>query len=372
MRRAVLVTATVAVVVGLTAAACGGDNKSSSAPSTAGAGTGSTAAATTTSPVTLTLITHDSFAYTKDVLDQFTAQTGIKVDVPQGAGDAGVVLNKAILTKGKPEGDVLWGVDNTLLSRAVDSGAFEPYTSPALASVAPAFRDLVPGHELTPVDYGDVCINYDKAWFAGKGLPVPQSLDDLRQPQYKDALVVENPTTSSPGLVFMLATIAKYGTDGWESYWKDLRANGVKVVDGWTQAYTAEFSGSSGKGAYPLVVSYGSSPPAEVVGVEPAPAEAPTGVLADSCFRQEEFAGVLQGTKHPKEAGELIDFLLGVPFQEDMPLNMYVYPVRPDAALPDLFTKYAVVPATSLSLPPQQIADNRDKWIDEWTNVVLR
>ena len=351
MRRVVLF----AIAAALVTAACGGDNGGSSA-----------------SPVTLTLITHDAFAYTTDVLAQFTTATGIKVDVPQGAGDAGTVLNKAILTKGKPEGDVLWGVDNTLLSRAVDSGAFQPYESKALAALPAAFRDLVPGHQLTPVDYGDVCINFDKAWFASKGVPVPQTLDDLRQPAYKDTLVVENPASSSPGLVFLLATVATYGPDGWQAYWKDLRANGVKVVDGWTQAYTAEFSGSSGKGAYPLVVSYGSSPPAEVIGTDPPPADAPTGVMAASCFRQEEFVGVLKGTKHQKEAGQLIDFLLGKAFQEDMPLNMYVYPVLPDAALPDVFTKYAVVPEKALSLPPSDIAAHRDQWIDEWTNVVLR
>jgi len=200
----------------------------------------------------------------------------------------------------------------------------------------------------------------------------PQTLDDLRLPAYKNLLVVENPTMSSPGLVFMLATIAKYGADGWQAYWKDLRANGVKVDDGWTQAYSTDFSGSSGKGAYPLVVSYGSSPPAEVLAADPQPAEAPTGVMTSSCFRQIEFVGVLKGTKHAKEAGQLIDFLLSKAFQEDMPLNMYVYPVLPDAALPDAFTKYAVVPTAPLSMSPKDIADNRDRWIDEWTNVVLR
>jgi thiamine transport system substrate-binding protein len=344
----------VALAAALVAVACGGDNRGSS------------------SPVKLTLVTHDAFAYTNDVLAQFTTSTGIQVDVPQGAGDAGVVLNKAILTKGKPEGDVLWGVDNTLLSRAVDSGAFQPYEAKALSSLPSEFRDLVPGHELTPVDFGDVCINYDKAWFTAKGVAPPQTLDDLRQPAYKNLLVVENPSMSSPGLVFLLATIAKYGADGWQAYWKDLRSNGVKVDDGWTQAYSTDFSGSSGKGAYPLVVSYGSSPPAEVLSANPPPADAPTGVMTASCFRQIEFVGVLKGTKHPKEAGQLIDFLLSKAFQEDMPLNMYVYPVIPDAALPEVFTKYAVVPTTSLSMPPKDIADNRDRWIDEWTNVVLR
>jgi thiamine transport system substrate-binding protein len=326
----------------------------------------------TSGPVTLTLVTHDSFAATKSVLDRFTTETGIKLDVPKGVGDAGVVLNKAILTKGKPEGDVLWGVDNTLLSRAVDSGAFVPYTSSALATVPAPFRDLVPGHELTPVDYGDVCVNFDRAWYAKRGLAPPSSLDDLKARAYKGQLVVENPATSSPGLVFLLATVARYGADGWQQYWKDLRANGVKVVDGWTQAYSGAFSGSAGKGPDPLVVSYGSSPPAEVGDVTPLPAQAPTGVITDSCFRQVEFVGVLKGTKHAKEAGKLIDFLLGQAFQEDMPLNMYVYPVRTGAALPELFTKYAVVPETSMSLPPAEIAANRDRWIDEWTTAVLR
>jgi thiamine transport system substrate-binding protein len=324
------------------------------------------------SPVTVTLVTHDAFAYTKSVLAEFTTATGIKVSVPQGAGDAGLVLNTAILTKGKPEGDVLWGVDNTLLSRAVDSGVFEPYTSPNLAKVPKAFTDLVPGHQLTPVDYGDVCINYDKSWYAQHKLPPPQSLDDLTKTAYKGQLVVENPAESSPGLVFLLATVAKYGPNGWQQYWKDLRANHIKVVDGWTPAYTQEFSGSSGKGPYPLVVSYGSSPPAEVVGANPQPAQAPTGVMASSCFRQIEFVGVLAGTKHRKEAGKLIDFLLAKAFQEDMPLNMYVYPVNPDAAVPPVFTKFAVVPTNPLTMSPADIAANRDRWINEWTNVVLR
>jgi thiamine transport system substrate-binding protein len=303
---------------------------------------------------------------------EFTKQTGVKVNIPKGAGDAGVVLNQAILTKGKPEGDVLWGVDNTLLSRAVDAGVFEPYTSSQLSNVPKEFTDLVPGHQLTPVDYGDVCVNDDKGWYTNKGLTPPQSLDDLTKPAYKGQLVVENPATSSPGLVFLLATIAKYGADGWQNYWKELRANNVKVVDGWTPAYTQEFSGSSGKGNYPLVVSYGSSPPAEVVGANPQPADAPTGVMASSCFRQIEFVGVLAGAKHPKEAGELIDFLLGKSFQEDMPLNMYVYPVNPAASVPPVFTKYAVVPTNPLTMAPSDIAANRDHWIDQWTTVVLR
>jgi thiamine transport system substrate-binding protein len=341
------------VAIALAAAACGSDGKADS-------------------PEKLTLVTHDSFAVSPGILEQFTADTGIAVDVAKGQ-DAGVVLNRAILTKDRPEGDVLWGVDNTLLSRAVREGVFEPYRSPSLPGLDPAAVALVPGNEATPVDYGDVCVNIDRGWFASKGVALPATLDDLADPAYRGLLVVPNPATSSPGLAFLLATVARYGDPGYLEYWKRLRQNGVEVVAGWTQAYDVEFSGSSGKGPKPLVLSYASSPPAEVVfAPEPKPSTAPTTSMTDGCFRQVEFAGILKGTKHEAAARQLVDFLVSRRFQEDMPLNMFVFPVLKGAALPPEFTAFAVVPAQPLSLPPADIDANRERWIAEWTNAVLR
>ncbi len=346
----------VAVLSGLLVTACGSSGGSSS------------------KGVTLTLVTHDSFVATDAVLAEFTTQTGIKLDVPKGTGDAGSVLAKAILAKGKPEGDVLWGVDNTLLSKAVASKAFAPYESKALASLDASAVALVPGHELTPVDRGDVCVNVDTAYYAGAGKgPAPATLDDLAKPAYKDQLVVENPATSSPGLAFLLATIARYGESGWKDYWKALRANGVKVTDGWTEAYSTDFSGSAGKGPRPLVVSYASSPVAEVVfAADPKPTEPPTASFTDGCFRQVEFAGVLAGTKHEAEARKLVDFLVSKTFQEDMPLNMFVSPVLTGATVPADYQKFTATPAQPLTVAPAQIAADRDRWVEEWTTLVLR
>jgi thiamine transport system substrate-binding protein len=322
-------------------------------------------------PVTLRLVAYDSFLLSDATLEQFTADTGIKVETLIG-GDAGEVVNRAILTKGEPEGDVLWGVDNTLLSRAVAEGIFVPYESAELASIDPAYAALAPGHEATPVDYGDVCVNYDKGWFESEGIEPPTTLEDLTDPRYKDLLVVENPGTSSPGLAFLLATVARFGPDGWQQYWEDLRANGVKVVNGWTEAYTIEFSGSSGQGPRPLVVSYASSPPAEVVyATDPKPAEPPTGVMTDGCFRQVEFAGILEGTDHEDEARQLIDFMLSETWQADIPLNMFVYPVRQGVPLPEVFA-LSSVPDQPLSLPPGDIDAHREEWISAWTDTVLR
>ncbi len=236
----------------------------------------------------------------------------------------------------------------------------------------PAALRLDDKNRVTPIDKGDVCVNYDKAWFAKHELPVPTSLDDLTDAKYQDQLVVENAATSSPGLAFLLATVAKYGPDGWDGYWKRLRANGVKVVDGWEQAYDTEFSGSSGKGDYPLVVSYASSPPAEVIYAKPTPTSAPTGSIDDTCFRQIEFAGVLKGAAHPAAAKQLVDFMLTRRFQADVPLQMFVFPAVPATPLPAEFTKYASVPAHPLTLPPADIGRNREAWIKQWTTTVLR
>jgi thiamine transport system substrate-binding protein len=319
---------------------------------------------------TVTLVTHDSFAVSKSVLRDFTKQTGITVKLLKN-GDAGAALNQAILTKDAPLGDAFFGVDNTFLSRALASGIFVPYTAKGVNGVSDALR-LDDKNRVTPIDTGDVCVNYDKQWFADHQLPVPTSLDDLADARYKDQLVVENAATSSPGLAFLLATVAKYGPDGWDGYWKRLRTNGVKVVDGWEEAYNTEFSGSAGQGDFPLVVSYASSPPAEVIYAKPTPKTAPTASIDDTCFRQIEFAGVLSGAAHPAAAKQLIDFMLTRPFQADIPLQMFVFPAVTGTPLPPEFTKYARVPDDPLTLPPAEIGRNREAWIKQWTTTVLR
>ena len=355
----------VATVGALALSACGTGARpadSSAAPS---------AVPATFAPVTVTLLTHDSFAVTKSLLTDFTARTGITVNVVSD-GDAGQLVNKAALTAGNPEGDVLFGVDNTLLSRAVSAGVFDPYLSPRAASV-PAALTAVSGGEVTPVDYGDVCVNLDDRWFAAHHLAAPTTLADLTKPAYKDLMVVENAETSSPGLAFLLATIARYGADGWQSYWQQLRANGVSVVNGWTEAYDDTFSGGGGKGTRPIVVSYATSPPAEIVyAADPKPTKPSTSVMTDGCFHQIEYAGVLAGTKHPLEARAVVDWLLSPQVQADVPLSMFVMPAVSGTPLPKVFTDFAATPTDPLTIDPAQIDQNRAAWLDAWDQVTLR
>jgi thiamine transport system substrate-binding protein len=328
-------------------------------------------AADSPSPTTITLVTHDAFAVSKPVLRDFTKQTGIKVKILKGGGDAGTALNQVILTKDHPIGDVFFGVDNTFLGRALDNDVFDVYRPAALDQVAAEWQ-LDPTNHVTPVDHGDVCINYDKKWFAKKGIPVPTTLDDLTKPAYKDLLVVEDAATSSPGLAFMLGSIARYGEEGWRGYWEKLKANGVQVVDDWTAAYEGKFTQGGGNGTRPLVVSYASSPPAAVYYADPQPKKSPIGTMLDSCFRQVEFAGVLKGTEHRTEARQLVDFMLSKEFQSDIPLSMFVFPVVDGTPLPPLFEQFAEVAPDPLSLPPADIAKHRDDWIEQWTQTVLR
>jgi thiamine transport system substrate-binding protein len=322
-------------------------------------------------PQTLTVMTHDSFSVSEEVVDSFEQANNAEVVFLQ-SGDAGSVLNRAILTKDAPLADLLFGVDNTFLSRALEEDIFEPYDSPLLSEIPDRFK-LDDSNRALPVDYGDVCINYDKSYFEENDLAIPQSLEDLTKPEYEGLLVVENPATSSPGLAFLLATIAHFG-DSFTEYWHALRENGVVIADGWETAYYTNFSGSSGRGPQPMVVSYGTSPAAEVIFAETPLDDAPTASILgpDTCFRQIEFVGILRGTGNPELAEKFVDFMLGTQFQEDVPLQMFVYPVNPNAALPDEFTRYAQSPEQTAEISPEEIAANRDQWIQVWTDTVMR
>ena len=318
------------------------------------------------SPKTVTLLTHDSFALSPETLEAFTADTGFIVE-QLASGDAGLLVAQACLTAGEPLGDVLFGIDNTFLQRGLDCDMFEPYESPRLASVPDHF-ELDAQHRVTPIDFGDVCLNYWIDAFDGSP-PPPSSLDDLIDPAYAGMLAVQSPETSSPGLAFLLATIARYG-DGWEDYWAALRDNGVAITAGWEDAYYGEFV--AGGGDRPIVVSYASSPPAEVIFADPPVDEPPTGVVTASCYRQIEFAGVLAGAGNPAGARALIDFMLTETFQNDVPLNMFVFPVIESATLPPEFVAHAEIADDPFILDPVEVEAQRNAWTDRWVEIVLR
>ena len=298
-------------------------------------------------PQAITLISYDAFTPAEGIFDDFTAENGVAVNVIT-AGDTGSMVSKAILTSGNPEGDVMFGIDNTFLSRAQAGNVLLDYT---------------------PVDESDVCVNYDKEWFSSRGITPPQTFEDLALPAYKGLLSAPDPVNSAPGFAFLLASIEHFGEGKWQNYWKQLRSNGVRIANDWTAAYTIDFSGSSGKGKYPIVVSYGSSPAAEVLFSETPLTTAPTGVVTATCFQATEYVGVLRGSKNENLARKLVDYLLAKKFQESMPTSLFVYPVNKDAVLPEVFLTHAVRPTTSNTPSAESIEKNRDQWIDAWRNI---
>jgi len=339
--------AALAVIAACTLAACGGGK-----------------------PDDVVLVTHDSFVVAKPVRREFERETGLHWKILQ-AGDAGEALTRALLTSGNPEGDVFFGVDNNLLSRALAGNLFDPYTPPALGEVDRQY-DLDPTHRLVPVDHSDVCVVYDRSWFARHRLPPPTSLASLARREYASLLVVENPQTSTPGLAFMLATIARFrSANGWATYWNELRAGGVLVTDGWEEAYDARFTGGSPHGKYPIVVSYSTDPAYAVYAAAKKLSRSPLALVPDTCFRQIEFAGVLRGAHNPSGARKLVDFLLTKRFQAGMPSTMVVLPTRRGVPLPPVFRRYTPPIEHPLELPPGQIGANRDRWVKEWTDLVL-
>ncbi len=328
--------------------------------------------------IALTLLTYDSFALSKGLLEAFTAATGIKVIVRNG-GDAGDMVRGLVAARATPQADVVWGIDSTNLQSAFAGAVMYPYMARTRGDIPSAFTKLVPNNEATPIAYRDVCVNFDRKALVEQKIRVPTSFEDLAKPEFRGKFVVEDPVTSSTGLAFLLATISHFGPAGWQPYWTALKANGVKIVNSWTEAYYSNFSaGERGSpsgtlpGTFPLVVSFGSSPAnAVALSTNPAAAEDPTGVVEATCFRIVEFASIVIGTRHQGEATQLIEFLSSVPVQEDVPLSMFIYSANSKARLPKSFTDFALRPAAPITLDPKQIEANKARWIAEWKSLGL-
>ena len=314
----------------------------------------------------LRVLAHNSFFLPKPLLAQFEAQTGVKLSVIKG-GDSGELLNKLILTRAQPIADVVFGVDNAQYAKAKAANVLEPYAA------APLAGEGVPtvGRGVVAIDYSYVALNYDKAAFAKSGLPLPKTLEDLADPRYRDLLVVQNPATSSPGHAFLLATIAGLGEGAAFDWWARMRANGVKVAKGWSEAYYTEFSKNGG--TRPLVVSYATSPAAEVFYSKEKITEPPTGVLflKGGVFRQVEGVALIKGGGQREAAVRFIEFMRSPAVQEALQTSMWMFPAVPGIPRAEVM-RHAAEPASFDTLSSEVIAEKGAEWVSRWTKVVLK
>jgi thiamine transport system substrate-binding protein len=294
-------------------------------------------------PKEVVLVTHDSFVMSKELVADFNKTSGYTLKLLK-AGDAGGLTNRLILTKTTPIGDAVFGIDNTFASLATSN-------------------HIIDG-SLSPTDFGDVCFNYDKTWFAQHKFAGPSSISELTLPKYKGLTVIENPNLSSTGLSFLAATVDIFGSSDWESYWRSLKKNAVKVDNGWEAAYYTDFSGSSGKGTYPIVLSYASSPADEVR----SNGQSQTASITDGCFRQTEYAGVLKNAKNPKGAKSIVKYLLAARFQSSIPKAMFMYPINAGTPIPTAWSNFTQI-ATFTYGDKLDLNANRKNWLTKWSAI---
>ncbi|MDQ4053081.1 MAG: thiamine ABC transporter substrate-binding protein [Actinomycetota bacterium] len=311
------------------------------------------------------LVTHESFQLPKKLIGLFEKESGYQLEI-RGTGDAGELTNKLVLTKDNPTGDVAFGVDNTFATRALDEGVFEASDVEWPAGVGQYALAGDDDHALTPVDNGNVCVNIDDTWFEREEIAPPETLEDLTEPAYRGLFVTPAATTSSPGMAFLLTTIAEYG-DEWPDYWERLMTNDTQITSGWTDAYTVDFTQGGGNGDRPIVLSYDSSPAFTV-----ANGESTTSALLDTCFLQVEYAGVLAGADNPEGAQAVVEWLVSPEVQAALPENMYVFPVADGIELPTEWAQHAQRPTDPHTVDPADVDANRDEWLREWGEITTR
>jgi thiamine transport system substrate-binding protein len=288
------------------------------------------------------LAAHDSFVIGEELIAQFESETGYELEILR-LGDTGAVTNQLVLTKNAPVADAFFGIDNTFLGRAESEGVFVD--------------------DPTAIDYSDVCFNYDLEWFEQEALDAPLSWRELVNEEYRDLTVITNPNFSSPGLAFLASTYAAFDSaTEVESFWVALESNGVKVAGSWEDAYFSDFTRYGGN--HPIVLSYASSPAAEVLEDGTPGSEA----LRVECFRQTEYAGVIEGSANESGAAALVEFLLSPEFQASVPEAMYVYPAVPGVEIPESWATFAQ-PATSTIGEDLDINANREQWLGDWSTI---
>ncbi len=344
------VAAALLALVLVTTTACGGDDD----PSGTGDGGGAEK---------VVLVTYSGYTLPEEAAAEFTRETGIEIEV-LATDDAGASLGRAILAAGDPEGDLFFGVDTTFLTQATESDAFEA-AEPAIDGLPEGVLD--PSGTLVPIDESTVCVNVDQSWFSDHALEPPTTFADLADPRYRGLLVTEDPATSSPGLVFLAGTVATMGDDA-PAYWQRLRENDVEIAGGWSDAYFSSFTVNGGD--RPLVVSYASSPPAEVMGSDDPDARPKSTVMESTCTRQVEYAGVLHGARNPEGARRLLEAMQSPGWQAALPESNFVFPVLPDVELPEAFARFAVRPADPVELDPEEVGRSRDEWLDRWRDTM--
>lgn len=324
-------------------------------------------AACSSGPTTLTVDIADGIIIKPELIQEF-----------EKANDAKVVLRSVLSAEAmvsKPiTADVAYGLDSYTAGRAIGSGQFEGYAAIRLDKVPATFRADAK-NTLVPIDVNYVTVNYDKNWFAMRGISQPTTLKGLTDKAYFHRFVLTNPDNTPIGLGFLLMTIGSFpqGSDyPWQQFWRDLQMNAMHPVPSWNEAYGLQFTASQRTGAptdglHPLCLSFAAAAVADMQFNNRT--DSVIGNIGDTGFAQVRYAGITKTSPQRKLAEKFIDLLLSENFQKELAPQMFVYPARSDITLPERFAAHAPPPKTVLALSPEMIEQNRQRWIDEWKST---
>ncbi len=301
--------------------------------------------------------------------------------------DANTILTRLILEKDNPQADVVIGLDNVLVHRAKAEGVLEPYISQNVQGEIPSelITNLDPDHYLQPYDFGIISFWADKNR-VGYLLDDSQSitLDDFRDNStLASLLIVENPVFSSPGLGFLLWTIAVYGDEDkgisgvlgqgdWKEWWKET-APYLRIVKSWGDAIDEFFAEEANR---PIMISYGTSPSYGYCQWQDNSTWAFVSHENNRAYAwyQVEGIGLVKGASNPNMAKEFIDWFLSEDLQQHIPENQWMYPANSNVTLPQCFLESALHPnnVTILNsyIGNEAISQYLDTWLDEWEEVI--
>lgn len=305
---------------------------------------------------TVTILTHDAFDLPDELIEKFEKETGYKL-VTTSPGDGATVVNQLILTKDAPAVDGVFGLNAYNIFDAIDADVLDTYTSKNLPESATPY-DF--DEHVTPIDLGAVCVNADNAWFSEHNMEIPQTLDELSAEENAKLLVIENPVESETGFAFLAGLASAKEEEGAISFLNSMLDGGMRVDSSWSDAYYTDFSGADGKGEYPLVLSYSTSP---------AETEGATSIIEATCVQETEYAAVVKGAANPEGARAFIDFLLSDEVQAAFPEAMYMYPINSKIELPQAWAQYARLPEAALPYEPRLVAEQSEHWRKAWTDL---
>ena len=324
-----------------------------------------------------------------DIEGNFSTFSGIPANEIQITrfSDANELVVRLEAEKSNPIADVVIGIDNTLIHLIEDKASvLEPYTPTSISQIDEnLIQNLDPENYLIPYDYGIISLYYQNHIINSSTNPELENLtlDGLLASNLLPMLIVENPKYSSPGLGFLLWTIAVYGDpeinfDGllesnWRNWWNASRDK-ITITKSWGDAFNIFFTPEEEK---PIMVSYGTSPAYSYCQW----ADNSTSAVVtheknqQNAWLQIEGIGLVKDAPHKDKGKQFINWFLSSSLQSEIPEHQWMYPANREVILSPCFEESVIHPDEVFRLndllSPEILGHYLPDWKDQWEQVIV-